>query len=63
MNIEEPVFKIIHNYRRPETRNPLLPAAAVENDSDQLEMAEPPSTDATLQSENGQEVNDEDRNE
>jgi len=36
MNIEEPVFNIIHNYRRPEVRNRGLDVPAVDNDSDQL---------------------------
>ena len=60
MNIEEPVFNIIHNYRRPE-RNREEHNPPAENDSEMLEIAEPPSTDATIQSENGAERFDEDR--
>lgn len=61
MNIEEPVFNIIHNYRRPERNRE--ERHAVENDSEVLEMEilEPLSTDATVQSENGAERFDEDR--
>jgi hypothetical protein len=60
MNIEEPVFNIIHNYRRPEARNPRIPDPPADNDSDQLELLEPPSTEATIQSENAQERHDQD---
>lgn len=54
------MFKIIHNYRRPE-RNREEPNPQADNDSEQLEILEPPSTDATIQSENGAERFDEDR--
>lgn len=58
------MFNIIHNYRRPE-RNREEHQPVVENDSEVLEMEilEPLSTDATVQSENGAERFDEDRQE
>lgn len=56
MNVEEPVFNIIHNYRRPEARRPArFVDPPAENDSDQLELLESPSTNATVISEEGQE--------
>lgn len=54
MNSEEPVFCIIHNYRRPNARNIRQPDPLLENDSDQFEQIEPISTDDTLQSETPQ---------
>jgi hypothetical protein len=56
MNTEEPVFCIIHNYRRPEVRQRRHrdPFPPLEIDSDQLDAGEPISTDDTLASENAQ---------
>jgi hypothetical protein len=48
MNVEEPVFNIIHNFRRPGAQARRPPHPPLENDSEQLELAEPLSTDTTL---------------
>lgn len=52
MNIEEPVFNIIHNYRKPEARNLRVEEPNLENDSEPMELVEPPSTEATLSLDN-----------
>jgi hypothetical protein len=51
MNIEEQVFCIIHNYRRPQPNRERVVEVQLEGDSDPLESIEVVSTDVATHSE------------